>query len=118
MPATATALVRGTLDMLILRALRWEPTHGAGVAEWMRLVTNGTLQVEEGTLYPALRRLEQRGMIESEWATSERHRRARYYQLTPQGRQWFWTELDKWERYVDTMNRVLRYGSAGSIRGR
>ena len=116
MPASTTALVRGTLDMLILRALRWEPTHGAGVAEWMRLVTNGTLQVEEGTLYPALRRLEQRGMIESEWGASERHRKARYYQLTPLGRQWFWSELEKWDRYVDTMNRVLRIRGTGSIR--
>lgn len=118
MAATTTALVRGTLDMLILRALRWEPTHGAGVAEWMRLVTNGALQVEEGTLYPALRRLEERGLIESEWGASDRKRKARYYQLTPAGRQWFWEEVDRWDRYVDTMNRVLRYGAAGSIRGR
>src|SRR4029077_18960737 len=114
----STALVRGTLDMLILRALRWEPTHGAGVAEWMRLVTNGTLLVEEGTLYPALRRPEERGMIESEWGPSERNRKARYYQVTPLGRQWFWNELERWDRYVDTMNRVLRYGASGSIRGR
>ena len=116
--AETTALVKGTLDMLILRALRWEPTHGAGVAGFIRLVTNGTLDVEEGSLYPALHRLEKRGLIESEWGASERHRKARYYQLTPVGRQWFWAEVERWERYVDTMNRVLRYGTAGSIRGR
>ena len=61
--AASTPLVKGTLDMLIRARSRWEPTHGAGVAEWMRLVTNGALDLEEGTLYPALRRMEKRGLI-------------------------------------------------------
>jgi PadR family transcriptional regulator, regulatory protein PadR len=116
--AASTPLVKGTLDMLILRALRWEPTHGAGVAEWMRLVTNGALDLEEGTLYPALRRLEKRGLIESEWGASDKQRRARFYQLTTAGREWFYEEQERWDRYVDTMNRVLRYGTAAGIRGR
>ncbi len=111
-------LVPGTLDLMILRALRWEPTHGAGVATWLRLVTNGAVDLEEGTLYPALRRLERRGLIESEWGASEKNRRARYYQVTARGRQWFWSELEKWERSVDTVNRVLRYGAAPGIHGR
>lgn len=111
-------LVRGTLDLLILRALRWEPTHGAGVAEWIRVVTGGQIVLEEGSLYPALRRLEARGYVESEWGRSERQRKARTYQLTALGRQYFWSELERWERYVDTVDRVLRYGAAGAIRGR
>lgn len=110
-------LYPGTLELLILRALRWEPTHGAGVADWIRLVTQGAIVVEEGSLYPALRRLEARGLVESEWGASERQRKARYYQLTPRGRQRYWTEVQQWQRYVETMDRVISYGTAGSIRG-
>ena len=110
-------LYRGTLDLLILRALRWEPTHGAGVADWIRLITGGAIEVEEGSLYPALRRLEERGFIESEWGTSEAQRKARYYQLTPRGRQKYWTEVQQWRRYVETMDKVITFGTAGSIRG-
>ncbi len=115
--ASPTPLLRGTLDLLILRALRWEPTHGAGVADWIRIVTGGAIMVEEGSLYPALQRLETRGLVESEWGASERQRKARYYQLTPRGRQRYWAEVEHWQRYVDTMNRVISYGTAGSIRG-
>ena len=73
----------GTLDLLVLRALAWEPTHGTGVGDWIRLVTGGVLTIEEGSLYPALGRLERKGWITSDWGQSERNRRARYYQLTP-----------------------------------
>lgn len=113
-----TPLVRGTLDLLILRALRWEPTHGHGVAEWLRLVSGGQIRLEEGTLYPALHRLEQRGLIQSEWGPSERNRRARHYQLTPQGRQHFRAEVERWERYGEIVDRVLRYGTSAGIASR
>lgn len=114
--AQPTPLMRGTLDLLILRALRWEPTHGAGVADWIRMVTAGAIVVEEGSLYPALRRLEQRGFVESEWGASDSSRRARYYQLTPRGRQKYWAEVEHWRRYAETMARVISHGTAGSIR--
>jgi len=111
-------LLPGTLDLLILRALRWEPTHGAGVGVWLRMVTDGAVDLEEGTLYPALHRLERRGYLTSEFGPSEKNRRDRHYQLTPAGRQLFREESDRWGKYVEVMDRVLRYGASGSIRGR
>jgi len=116
--AATLPLVRGTLDLLVLRALRWEPTHGAGVATWIRYVTAGAIAVDEGSLYPALHRLEERGLIASEWGTSEHNRRARTYQVTPEGRDFFWAEQERWERYKEAVDRVLRYGTAGGILGR
>ena len=111
-------LLPGTLDLLILRALRWEPTHGHGVAQWLRMVTDGALVLDEGTLRPALARLERGGWIAGEWGVSEKNRRARHYQLTAAGRAHFREASDDWERYAEMMDRVLRYGAAGSIRGR
>jgi PadR family transcriptional regulator, regulatory protein PadR len=116
--ATTLPLVRGTLDLLVLRALRWEPTHGAGVATWIRYVTAGAIEVDEGSLYPALHRLEERGLITSEWGRSEHNRRARTYQVTAEGRDFFWEEQERWERYKEVVDRVLRYGTAGGILGR
>ncbi len=111
-------LLPGTLDLLILRALRWEPTHGAGVAVWLRMVTGGGADLAEGTLYPALHRLERRGLISSEWGPSEKNRRARHYQLTPLGRARFREQADLWGRYVEMVDRVLGYGATGGIRSR
>lgn len=111
-------LLPGTLDLLILRALRWEPTHGTGVAVWLRMVTDGAIELEEGTLYPALQRLERQGLITSEWGPSEKNRRARHWQLTAGGRQRFREEVDRWERYAEVMDRVVKFGASGSIRGR
>lgn len=108
-------LLPGLLDLCILRALRWEPTHGAGVASWIRLVTDGALDPEEGTLYPALHRLERRGLVESEWGPSEKNRRARHYQLTAAGRQLLRQELERWDRYALTIGKVTGYGSSGSV---
>jgi PadR family transcriptional regulator PadR len=104
-------LLPGTLELLILRALRWEPTHGAGVGEWIRLVTDGAFPLEEGTLYPALHRLERRGWIEGEWGRSEAGRRARYFALTPTGRQKLPELRDAWEKYVASVGRAINYGS-------
>ena len=82
------------------------------------MVTDGAIDLEEGTLYPALQRLERRGLIVSEWGPSEKNRRCRLWQLTPLGRQAFREEVDRWERYVEAMDRVVKFGASGSIRGR
>lgn len=103
-------LLPGTLDLLILRALRWEPTHGAGVAEWIRLVTGGTFALEDGTLYPALHRLERAGLIDAEWGRSERNRRARFFNLTGEGRARLKQLVDDWTRYRDAVDAAIRHG--------
>lgn len=103
-------LLPGTLDLLVLRALAWEPTHGTGVADWIALVTGNALTIEEGSLYPALQRLERQGWIASDWGRSERNRRARYYQLTSAGRQELRRLAAEWTRYADAMSTVLRHG--------
>jgi len=110
-------LLPGTLELLILRALRWEPTHGAGVGDWIRLVTAGAFPVEEGTLYPALHRLERRGWIEGEWGRSEAGRRARFYALTATGRQKLPELRDEWERYVAAVSRAVNYGTPRHLAG-
>ena len=79
-------LVRATLDLLILKALTWEPRHGYGISEWIETATGGSLLMEEGTLYPALHRLQAKNLVESEWGLSENNRRAKYYRLTRGGR--------------------------------
>ncbi len=108
--AAPLELLPGTLELLILRALRWEPTHGAGVGEWIRLVTNGAFAPEEGTLYPALHRLERRGWIEAEWGRSDHNRRARFYSLTAPGRAALKAEVQRWIRYAGAVETVLRHG--------
>ena len=100
-------LVRGTLDLLILKALTWEPRHGYGISEWIEQVTDGSLLMEEGTLYPALHRLRGKGMVESEWGLSENNRRAKYYRLTPQGERYLEAEADSWARYTSAVARAL-----------
>ena len=100
-------LVRGTLDLLILKALTWEPRHGYGISEWIEQVTDGSLLMEEGTLYPALHRLQGKGMLESEWGLSENNRRAKYYRLTPEGERYLIVEADSWARYTDAVARAL-----------
>ena len=100
----------GTLELLILRALHWEPTHGHGVAVWIRLVTDGAFTIEEGSLYPALHRLERQGLLYSDWSPSEHGRRARHYQLTPAGRQELRRRAANWERYVRAVGRALDHG--------
>jgi transcriptional regulator len=107
---TVLPLLPGTLDLLILRALRWEPTHGAGVAAWIRLVTGGVFALAEGTVYPALHRLEHAGLIESEWGRSDRNRRARFYDLTADGRSRLRTLLDDWARYSAAVDAAVRHG--------
>jgi PadR family transcriptional regulator, regulatory protein PadR len=101
-------LLKGTLDLLVLKALSWGPAHGYAVARWIEQLTGDVLQVGEGSLYPALHRLEGRGWVEAEWRISENNRRAKFYRLTGPGRQRLKLERDSWDRFVDAVGRVLR----------
>lgn len=103
-------LLPGTLDLLVLRALAWEPTHGTGVGDWIRMVTGGAIEVEEGSLYPALYRMVEKGWITAEWGRSDRNRKARYYQLTGAGRQELRRLAADWARYAEAVNSALRHG--------
>ena len=102
-----THLLRGTLDLLILKSLSWGARHGYGVAEWIEAVTEDELRIVEGTIYPALHRMEKRGWIASSWGPSENNRRAKFYELTAVGRARLEGETDRWQRYVVAMNRAL-----------
>ena len=101
-------LLKGTLDVLILKTLTWGPMHGYAVADWIRRRTEDELTIEEGALYPALHRMEEKGWIESEWGVSENNRKAKYYQLTTRGRQQLRAELSSWTRYVAAVGKVLQ----------
>lgn len=100
-------LLRGTLDLLILRTLELRPLHGVAVAERIRQVTNGTFVVQAGSLFPALHRLEQEGWIAGAWSTTEHDRRVKSYALTTEGRRQLGAEKRQWERIVAAMARVL-----------
>ena len=108
MRAERADLLQGTLDMLILKALLGGPAHGYGIARWIEGSTDDVLRIEEGSLYPALHRLEDRGWIASFWGTSENNRKARYYRLTPKGRKQLVEQTSRWEQMVRAINRVLR----------
>lgn len=101
-------LLQGTLDLLILRALQLEPMHGFGLSMRLRQMSREAFQVEMGSLYPALCRLEARGWIKGEWGVSESNRRARYYSLTASGRKQLREETAKWVRLSEAINLVLR----------
>jgi transcriptional regulator len=101
-------LLQGTLDLLILKTLTWGPRHGYAVASWIREATEQRLQIEEGALYTALHRMEKRGWIESEWGLSENNRRAKYYQLTSQGRKQLRAKTAVWTDYAAAVFKVLQ----------
>jgi PadR family transcriptional regulator, regulatory protein PadR len=107
-------LLQGTLDMLVLKALVSGPRHGYGVAHWVRVTTDGTLEVEEGALYTSLHRMEKRGWLEAEWGVSENNRRAKYYSLTKAGRRQLQKELTLWARYTEAVFKVVRAGGAAT----
>lgn len=100
-------LVQGTVDLLILKSLSWEPLHGYQVTRWIRGATDDELQIEEGTLYPALHRLESKGLVQAEWGLSENNRRAKYYTLTPTGRRALTERVRTWERYARAVSQLL-----------
>ena len=101
-------LLQGTLDLLILKSLARGPMHGYGVAEWIHDSSQDALRVEEGALYPALHRLELRGLLSAEWGASENNRRAKYYALTAAGRKQLAEETEYWRRMSGAVARVLQ----------
>ena len=106
-PGSRGDILQGTLDMLILRTLLFGPAHGHTIAHGIEHSSNDVLQVEHGSLYPALYRLEDKGLIAAFWGTSESNRRAKYYRLTPTGRAYLTNERGRWEQLVRAVARVL-----------
>ena len=100
-------LLQGTLDVLVLKTLSWGPRHGYAVARGLQQLTDDILQIEEGSLYPALHRMERRGWVESEWGLSENNRRAKFYSLTAAGRRALRNETAVWQRYAASVSRLL-----------
>lgn len=107
MPRDPEELLRGTLDALILKTLSWGPRHGYGIARWISDTSGETLAIEDRALYLALHRLEDRGLVESDWGLSDNNRRARYYQLTARGRAELRAESKRLTRYAEGLFRVL-----------
>ena len=105
--AEPLAVLRGTLDVLVLKALTWGPRHGYAVARWIEQATNDALAVGEGTLYPALHRLEERGWIAATWGASENNRQAKFYALTRKGRTQLRAEDQNWRRYAAAVFAAL-----------
>ena len=103
-----TDVLKGTLDLMILKALSWGATHGYGVTKWIRQTTDGTLEIDDGALYPALHRLERRGWIVAEWGVSENNRRAKFYQLTVEGRHQLRRELTNWARFSEALSKIVQ----------
>jgi transcriptional regulator len=101
-------LLQGTLDLLVLKALSWGPAHGYSVARWIQQLTDDVLQVGEGSLYPALHRLEERGWVESDWRRSENNRKAKFYTLTATGRVRLRAESRSWSRFAAAIAKVLQ----------
>jgi PadR family transcriptional regulator PadR len=101
-------LIQGTLNVLILKTLAWGPANGYAIAQWVRELTTGEIELEEGALYPSLHRMEHRGWVVAEWGMSENNRRAKYYRLTPVGRRMLRDRTQSWERLVIAVGKVLQ----------
>lgn len=108
-PDTRRELLQGTLDLLILKTLALEPMHGWGISQRIRQMSDEVLQVHQGSLYPAVHRLERQGWIRSSWGTSENNRRAKFYELTAAGRKRLAEETETWELLADAVSRVLQF---------
>ena len=108
MPPVPSDVLRGTLDLLVLRTLSLGPMHGWGINQRIQQISKGVLEANQGSLYPALQRLEQKGWIDSGWQTTENNRRARYYQLTSSGRKALQQETGEWRRYVAAVELILQ----------
>jgi PadR family transcriptional regulator, regulatory protein PadR len=106
-PKAPIDLLYGTLDVLVLKTLSWQPMHGYAITTWIRQRTDGALEVDDAALYKALHRLEQRGLVESEWGLSENNRRAKFYQLTAAGRKELRVESSVWREYAAAVFKVL-----------
>ena len=101
-------LLQGTLDLIILQTLRWGPQHGYGISHAINAASRDAFKVETGSLYPALHRLEKRGWIASEWKTSDKKQRAKYYRLTTSGRRQLASEQSRWAQFVDAMTALMK----------
>ena len=101
-------VLRGSLDLLVLKTLSLQPMHGWGISQRVQQISDGVLEVNQGSLYPALQRLEKGGLITSAWGTTDNYRRARYYALTAAGRRALGTELESWRRFAAGLEAVLR----------
>ena len=107
MTRTSVDLLQGTLDLIVLKALSWKPMHGFGLARWIQLTTDSVLQVEEGSLYPALYRMENRGWIKASWALTENGRNAKYYKLTATGRRQLVLETQSWDQLTGAIGKIM-----------
>ena len=107
-PRTQTDALRGSLDLLVLKTLSLEPIHGWGISQRIQQMSEGVLAVNQGSLYPALQRLEKDGLITSEWGTTDNNRQARYYRLTARGRRALADEVESWRRFAAGLEAVLR----------
>ena len=107
MPTQRVSILKGAMDLLILKALSWGPMHGYGVSHWIRQVTEETFDLQEGVLYPALHRLEHKGWIDSEWGISDNNRQAKYYALTALGRKQLRRELSTWARFAEAVGKIV-----------
>ena len=103
-----TDALRGSLDLLVLKTLSLQPMHGWGISQRVQQISDGVLEVNQGSLYPALQRLEKDGLVTSEWGTTDNNRQARYYRITAAGRRALGAELESWRRFVAGLESVLR----------
>jgi PadR family transcriptional regulator, regulatory protein PadR len=103
-----TDALRGSLDLLVLKTLSLEPMHGWGISQRVQQISDGVLEVNQGSLYPALQRLEKEGLITSDWGTTDNNRRARYYRLSASGRRVLRDEVESWRRFASGLEAVLR----------
>ncbi len=106
--AAPNDVLRGTLDLLILKTLSLQPMHGWAISQRLEQLSHEALRVGQGSLYPALQRLEEKGWVDSEWKATDQNRRAKYYELTPAGGRALGTEAESWRRYVEMVDVILR----------
>ena len=107
MARTSIDLLQGSLDVIVLKTLSWQPMHGFGISRWIQLVTDDVLQVEEGSLYPALYRMENKGWVKADWRITENNRRAKYYKLTAAGKRRLAEESVTWALFAGAMTKIM-----------
>jgi transcriptional regulator len=107
MQRNAVDVLRGSLDVIVLKTLSWQPMHGFGIARWIQRVTDDVLQVEEGSLYPSLYRMENKGWVKAEWRITENNRRAKYYRLTAAGRKQLAQSATTWQTFAEAMAKIM-----------
>jgi PadR family transcriptional regulator PadR len=105
-------MLHGTLDVVLLKTLTWGPMHGYGIIRWLQQLTDDVLDIEDGSLYPALHRMESKGWIDSEWGLSDNNRRAKYYRLTPTGRKQLRAHSAAWSAFSHAVSKVLAANAA------